>query len=157
MMLKKKILLIVLVFPLCLGVSSCGTVREAERVSRTETVHDTVLVERWRVSATKDSVHVSDSMAVEYKAGLTDSVGSVRVDTVIERHWRRVVSVRQETGAEKEAVSKTLWRTVEKSTARTVYKERELTAWQRFRMRMGTVFCVTILVFLVWFIYRKKD
>lgn len=144
---------IMIVIALC--VSSCRTVREAERVSRSERVQDTLSVERWHAEETKDSVHVSDSMSVEYRIGIKDSVAGLRVDTLFVERWHTRFAVKTVSGTDKETKRQVAYRTVKKNTVKTIYKEKTLGAWRRMLMRMGGVSLFMALVLFVLFIKKR--
>jgi len=138
---------------LCLSVSSCRTARDGGQALNTEHVHDTVTVWRWRDIKEKDSVHVSDSTAVEYKAGVLDSGTGVRADTLRERRWHKETRTREVT--DRNAVSKTAYRTIVKTATRTITKETGLTRWQRFLMRTGGVSCLLLMILFIFVIVKR--
>lgn len=103
----------------------------------------------------KSHEHVSDSMSVEYMVGTVDSAAGVRVDTLRERHYHKEIKNDSIATTQGESKQNTIYRTIKETHTKTTTKTTDLTRWQRFRMNMGSVFIMLMLLFIVALLFRK--
>lgn len=129
------------------ALSGCSPRVEYVPVERTVTRTDTVYSAKVRV----DSVIFRDSVAVVQKG-----------DTVFLTKWRDRLTYRERTDTVYQAKTDSV--RVPYPVEKTVYKERELTAWQKAKMDFGggamAVLCIAVLAGgFVWFmrIRRRKQ
>lgn len=126
------------------ALSGCSPKVEYVPVERTVTRTDTCFYAKLRV----DSVLVRDSVAVIHKG-----------DTVFMTKWRDRIKVRERTDTVYRAKTDSV--RVPYPVEKTVYRERELTAWQKAKMDFGggaiAVLCIAALTgAFVWFMRIKR-